>query len=278
MRTELPPATSASQLVCYTSCARKYFFNYVVHAEPEFRSLNLVLGSAVHSATQWYFAERMDGREPARALAEDICAVDLEALSMDQPIRWKNETPASLEADGRRLVRTYLDASASMSVTGIEERFEVPLIDPRTGETFGRPLRGFFDFTLEDRVVELKTSSKGWNDFDLKRHLQVGSYLFASSVLYPNLPRVEVDVIVKLKGKPRVERHLVERTTSELGWWISAAGAIESAIQAGVFPPTPSPMCRECEFEKRCEAMGDTPQPVAHRRAYRAMPVVFASL
>lgn len=256
MWAELPPATSASQLVSYVTCGRKYFLQYVEHAEPEYRSLNLVLGSAVHSSIGWYFSERTEGREPTVAGAEDICAIDLEALSMDQPIRWKkNETPVSLEAEARRLVRTFLDTNSHLSVMKIEERFEVPLVHPKTGETIGRPLRGFFDFVLEDRILELKTSSRGWSEFDLIRHLQVGGYAFASHVLYPNLPRVEVNVIVKLKGRPRVEKYLVERTPTELGWWLEAAGTIEAAIQSGSFPPSPSPLCHTCEYEKKCQGM-----------------------
>lgn len=276
MRTELPPATSASQLVSYATCARKFFLQYVAHAEPEYRSLSLVLGSAVHSAVGWYFGERMEGREPNVAAAEDICAIDLEALSMDQPIRWKNETPESLEAEGRRLVRTFLATNGHLAVTAIEERFEVPLVHPRTGETLGRPLRGFFDLLLEDRVIELKTSSRGWSDFELVRHLQVGAYAFASSVLYPNLSRVEVNVIVKLKGKPRVEKYLVERTTSELGWWLEAAAAIEATIQSGSFPPSPSPLCHTCEYEKRCASMTEPRRtvslPAARSRAASVAP------
>jgi hypothetical protein len=39
-------------------------------------------------------------------------------------------------------------------------------------------------------------------------------------------------------------------------WWFAAAAEIERAIAAGHFPPQPSPLCGECEYERACAATG----------------------
>ena len=268
MRPDIPPYTSASQLVSYTMCPRKYAFQYVHGIEPEFRSLSLVLGSAVHSAVGWWFTERLAGKTPAVCDAEEIVAADILATTVDAPIRWKEATPASLEAEARALVRTYLLAKGEIEVTAVEQAFQVDLVDSASGEVLGRPMKGYFDLVLpDDRVVELKTSARGWASEDLSRHLQVGAYAFALQQMRSRPSELEVHVVVKLKREPRVETYEVERGDSGTRWWLRAASEIEGAIASGHFPPKPSPLCRECEFETTCAGwVLATEAPATRRR------------
>lgn len=265
MNRGIPPSTSASQLVCFSMCPRKYAFNYVYGTPPAFRSLALVLGSAVHSALGWYFEQRMLGITPDVAEAEAILAADLQAETECKNVRWKDHTPESLEEEGRRLVRTYLNAKADLPVVAVEQSFVVDLMDPFTGECVGRQMKGFFDLVLEGgKVVELKTSSRGWQEFDLIRHLQVGAYAFAWNSLHGGPSQLEVQVIVKLKRKPRVETYSIERGEEHTRWWLAAARDIEHGIASGIFPPSPSALCHECEFETACSAFtGDDDTPLA---------------
>lgn len=268
-RSDPPPTTSASQLVAWSMCPRKYFFTYISDATPEFRSTSLVIGSTVHSAIEWYFEERLAGRTPTPAAAEDIFTMDFIAATTEVPVRFKDTTPDELEAEGRRLVTTYLAAHGSLPVVAVEQPFEVELVDPATGAEFGRPLKGYFDLVLEDRVVELKTSARGWSPHDLDRHLQLGAYCFASSTIFAALPVVETHVVVKLKREPRVERFVLERSAGELRWWMRAAKEIEAAIATMNFPPTPGPLCRDCEYSKACMALVDDVPLVAEQRPRR---------
>lgn len=263
MNRRMPPSTSASQLVSYAMCPRKYAMNYVYGAAPAFRSLSLVLGSAVHSAVGWYFEQRMRGVTPEVAEAEAILAADLQAETEGKVVRWKDHTPASLEEEGRRLLRAYLATKADLPVVAVEQPFIVDLVDPFTDECIGRQMKGFFDLVLEGgKVVELKTSSRGWQEFDLIRHLQVGAYAFAWNALHGGPSQVQVDVIVKLKREPRVETYLIERGERDTLWWLAAAREIECGIAAGIFPPSPSGLCHECEYEVACAAFtGDDELP-----------------
>ena len=84
---DLPPSTSASQLVSYTMCPRKFECQYVLGLEPEFRSTSLVLGSAFHSAIGWWHEERLAGRAPTVEAAATILSADLAAEAAGGPVR-----------------------------------------------------------------------------------------------------------------------------------------------------------------------------------------------
>jgi putative RecB family exonuclease len=273
MAPEIPATTSASQLVTYALCPRKYAFRYVYELPTEFTSTALLLGAAVHSAVAWWFEERLQGRRPRVARAQDILTADLTAGMAEATIRWKNTTPDALEAEARALLAFYLADHGELPVAEVEAPFELELKDPATGEVVGRPLTGYFDLVLENHtVVELKTSAKGWIAFDLIRHLQLGAYAFAANALHGAPASLEVHLVVRLKREPRFESYRLERAEPATRWWFEAARTIEAAIGDGHFPPTPSPLCRECEYEHACAAWtGQTPtlRRPRHRPALR---------
>jgi len=112
-------------------------------------------------------------------------------------------------------------------------------------------------------VVELKTSARGWREDDLTRHLQVGSYAFAHMMKCGGLSDLHIRVLLKLKREPRIETYRVQRGEPAVRWFLRAAWAIEEAILAGHFPPSPSYLCAECEYVSTCAAwVGDTPPEV----------------
>jgi putative RecB family exonuclease len=268
----LPPSTSASQLTTYVMCPRRFAFQYVLGVEPEFRSVALVLGSAIHSAVDWWYEERLASRTPTIEDALRIVSSDLLAEIEGHRIRWKAATPGSLDEDARRYLALYLEQHGAMEVAAVEQPFEVELEDSDTGEVRGRKLKGYFDLTLENhRIIELKTSARAWDENALVRHLQLGAYIHAANTLHGGPHPIEVQVIVKLKREPRIETHVVERGEPANRWWLRAAWAIEEAIAAGHFPPSPSPLCGECEFEKACAAWLEEPAMLAPRTR---LPVV----
>jgi CRISPR/Cas system-associated exonuclease Cas4 (RecB family) len=249
-------------------CPRKYALSYVYGLEPEFRSTALLLGSAVHGAIGWFFTEKLEGRAPTRARAEEVLAADLLAGAAGAQVRWKDATPESLEYEGRRFLRLYLERFGDLPVTAVEAPFGVELLDQESGEVLGRPLKGYFDLVLGDgRTVEVKTSARGWSEHDLSRHFQVGAYCYAGSADSGAPALLEVHVIVKLKREPRVDVFPVKRDQEACRWWFRAAAAIEHAIAQRAFPPAPGPLCRECEYEATCAGWTSTePADIAHRR------------
>jgi len=276
---DIPPTTSASQLVTYAMCGRLYLYRYVLHAEPEFRSINLALGSAVHSTIGWWFQEKLQGRQPTLEAGDRVFSADIAAETVQQPIRWKAQTPDELETKGQALVRTYLTTHGDLPVVRIEQRFEVDIEDPETGETLPRPLVGYFDLVVQDgdAIIEIKTAARAWHPLSLLRHLQVGAYVTAANALHGGPAQVAVHAILKQRA-PRVEEYPVERGEPDNAWFFHAAKAIEGAIYAGHFPPSPGPTCPECEHGKRCLAERGASahlQPsIVKRSTNRSLPVV----
>ena len=252
-RLDLPPTTSASQLISYTMCPRKFAFRYLEDVPPEFRSTALILGSAVHGGIGWFFEERLGGREPTIEAACTIAAADVAADVAPGGVRLGTSTAESLEDDARRLVKLYLESRSDMKVAAVERKLQLALADRETGEIFGRPLKGYLDLVLEDgTVVELKTASRRWSESDLARNLQLGAYSFALCEEDRTATKLAVHVLVKLKREPRLESFDVRFTRHELAWWQTAVRDIEAAIAAGHFPPTPSPLCHQCEYQRAC--------------------------
>ena len=219
----LPLHTSASQLVTYSMCGRKYYFSYIAQREPEYRSTALILGSAVGSAIGFWFERRLAGVTATMAEVDDVLAADLMAASMGPRVRWKGSSAAALEEEGRKYVHLYLASNGDLPVVAVEEPFDIELVDPETGEVHARRLRGYFDLRLADgRAVELKTSARAWTDGDLHRHLQVGAYMHVLG--NENMPpALDVHVIVKLKKLPRVDVFAVRPVSDQHLWWLSAA-------------------------------------------------------
>ena len=68
---------SVSQIKCFQMCPKKYFWRYVLGAEAEHRSANLVLGSAVHEALASYYSAIRNGKVP---VAEGVLAAFSDAF------------------------------------------------------------------------------------------------------------------------------------------------------------------------------------------------------
>ncbi len=168
MRHDRPLHTSASQLACFASCPRKYEYRYVEQREPEHRSTALALGSAVHGAVAWWFDEKIAARTPDVGDALKILHADLTAALTYPNVNWRGESQESLLADGEKLLRLFLDKHGDLPVIATEVRFDMPIVDPDTGETMPRPCTGFLD------LGACRANSRAGD-----RHLDRGPYLMA---------------------------------------------------------------------------------------------------
>jgi hypothetical protein len=200
-------------------------------------------------------------------VALEIVTVDLIAATAEVNVRWKDTTPDELASQARGLVRIYLDERGEMPVAAIEVGFSVELEDPRVeGSPLPRPLKGYFDLVLDDQtVVELKTSAKAWPESFLERHLQVGAYATVWNTLHGGPSQVELHVLVKNK-KPRLDSIRIERGEGNTAWWFAAAKSIEDAILDGHYPPSPGPLCVECEYQRTCARWGEVTGETRKRR------------
>ena len=248
---ELPEHTSASQLTTYASCPRKYELRYLEGAERESTAVGLMLGSAVHASLGWWHERRNHGAAPSVAEAVLVAEADMQASLDGPPVEWGRWTEGDFRAHTEAMVRFAIDTLGDMPVRASEVRFTLPLVDPTTGRTLPRALLGYYDFVLRDhRVVELKTSRAEYTDTTVRTSIQFAAYLTAMDEQH-SASRLELEVVVKTKT-PRLQRISLVPTPEIKLWFWQTAAAIERAIAAGHFPPSPGFGCASCEYRRQC--------------------------
>lgn len=249
---------SLSRVNAYLSCPLKYRFHYVDEIPPPWRAAALAFGSSVHAAVEWFHKARLDGKTPT---VEEIIAIfeaDWFAANLDPLVFSDKDSKEALTEKGGDMVRLYVAESNGKLPKFIEQRFEIDLVDPSTGEAFDIRLRGIIDLVEEDDLlVDLKTAARTIEDGGLERHLQLSTYALAYYLTFGTIPRLRLDMLLKTK-QPRLERHETTRTIEDLGWTAQLIAGVARAIEARQFYPNPSWRCTECEYFAHCQAWRGT--------------------
>ena len=80
---------------------------------------------------------------------------------------------------GKELLSAYYH-TPPRPLQDAEVSFQVPLVNPTTGEVLEVPLRGVIDLVeANDTVIEFKTSQKRWALADLPDNVQLTAYSYA---------------------------------------------------------------------------------------------------
>ena len=242
-------ALSASKITSYLQCPRKYRFRYIDRMPSRWKAAALALGSAVHGALETFHEQRAQGRAMSPEAAGALFRIDWAAEGVEA-IKFKDgEGPDGLAATGERLVRLYAAENQDVEVRAAEVAFELLLAD-------GVVLRGVFDVLLAgDRVREMKTAARDYDEGTLARHVQVSAYAWAYPALFGRPAVIEVVALLKTKV-PRIVKHEVTRSSVEQAWFVELAVEVARAINAGAFPPNPSWACADCEYAEACQQSG----------------------
>jgi putative RecB family exonuclease len=218
--------------------------------EPAFRSGALALGSAVHSTLDWLHRAWKGTGRPAEDQVLRIFDADLTTQVRDGvPLRGD---PEALRTQGWKLLEVYLHETPVKAIRAVELPFEVPIVDPRSGEELPVPLRGYVDLIEADgTLVEVKTASRKPDPTALQLHLQMTAYSYAMTRIYGERPKARLDCLMKTQ-EPRLERIPVEREEADDAHLFVLASEVLSAIERQSFFPNPGWMCRDCEFRPVC--------------------------
>ncbi|MFZ5479097.1 MAG: PD-(D/E)XK nuclease family protein [Myxococcota bacterium] len=246
---DLPPYLSVSQVTTYLGCPRKYRFRYVERREPEKRSADLALGSAVHSAIEWWANERMAGRSPEADAALRILRVDWHAQTATNEYDFEDRTPEELKLLGENLVRLFVERFKEEVPLGSEQRFEVELRHPLTGVAIPPRLVGVIDLVLDGALGEIKTAARktGVETYIL----QLAAYSYAWRETMGVRPKIRVIELIKTKT-PKVEVEEVTLTDRQEAWFVEVAIEAYFSMLAGAFHPNPGWMCERCEYRRAC--------------------------
>jgi PD-(D/E)XK nuclease superfamily len=183
------PHVSFTQIDQYLRCPLKYRFTYVDRLTPEFVPAALAFGSGIHGAAAFLFNGAAAGAPPALDEVQGYFESYWNLETEHKPIRFgEKDTKASLlDLAVRMLEVLYRNREPGTEIVGVEQPFDVPLIDLDTGEVLERALVGTLDLIERDAerrvvVVDLKTSARKYTDLKVDLSLQLSVYSYATAM------------------------------------------------------------------------------------------------
>jgi putative RecB family exonuclease len=252
---------SYSQLNTYLSCPLKYRFQYVEQHKPERIGSGLVFGKAIHEAAATFHRSIMEDGEPLpESVATQIFEEHLLRELKESPIHFKKgEKPESLVKKGAELVSILYKRERTNKVILVEQPFEAPLVNDKTGEVSDVSLFGVMDLVEEDQegnrvIVDLKTSGTRYDDFRMQSDQQLTFYSelgAANGLLTDENALLRFDVLLKQKV-PSMESYYTVRGLKDRLRLKKTIFQVLEAIAAGIFYPTPSFMCGDCGYSSHC--------------------------
>ena len=258
------PHVSFTQIDQYLRCPLKYKFTYVDRATPDFVPAALAFGSGIHGAAALLLRRHRRGHAARRWRR---CRATSRATGTSRPARsairfGERDTKASLLDLARRMLAVlYREREPEMEIVGVEQPFDVPLIDLDTGEVLDRALVGTLDLLERDAagglvVVDLKTSARKYSDLQVEASLQLSVYSYATQMnglADEQDLRLRFDVLTKTK-QPELCRYWTTRDRAANVRLFRLAAEVLQAIEAGVFHPNPGWQCKDCQFRSQCWA------------------------
>ena len=245
---------SSSQVTAYLGCPLKYRFRYVDKIPPPWRPAALAFGSSIHAAVEWFHRERLAGRTPPVEKVIAIFNADWYAQNVEPLVFGQWDSKDRLSEKGRAMLAVYVASVNGTLPAAVEEKFEIDLVDPSTGEIFDLRLRGVIDLREADgTVVDLKTAGRTLESGGLERHLQLSIYALAEFLRRDVIPNLRLDMLMKTK-EPKLERHETTRTVEDLAWTARLIHRVGAAIESGHYFPNPSWRCGECEYFAHCQS------------------------
>jgi putative RecB family exonuclease len=138
MRTQ--PHVSFTQLDQYLRCPLKYRFTYVDRLRPDFVPAALAFGSGIHGAAAFLFRGRTDGTQPSVADVQAYFEGYWKIETSNRPIRFgeKDTKESLLDLACRMLEVLHKNQEPGVEIVGVEQPFDVPLVDLDTGELLDR--------------------------------------------------------------------------------------------------------------------------------------------
>lgn len=247
---------SYSAVSTFQACPLRYYFRYLRGLPEPCVSASLVFGSAIHEAIAMYYRERLRGiPKPPFDLLQQVYHETWTHFG-SQTIRFgKEENRRSLDDLSDRVL-TAFQASESARLSGrilaIEEELRGELI-PGCPEILAR-----VDLVVDTGpaliLTDFKTSRARWSQEQVDESAaQLLLYHDLVQTLAGGKPvRLRFAVITKTKVPTLIE-HQVPADSRQIERTKRIVQRVWTAIQTGVFYPSPSPMnCGTCPFREPC--------------------------
>ncbi len=248
-----PETISVSQINLYRTCSLKYRFQYIDQLPKLTRPVPLVFGSAVHATLEWLHKARKAGGQPPLDDLLRVFEADWHAQCLDVEILFPDTSAAQFLVKGKELLSAYYHRPPR-PVQDAEVFFQVPLVNPVTGEVLEVPLRGVMDLIEADgTLIEFKTSLRRVPVAELPDQVQLTAYSYAYELLFGRAPTALQLVNLVRTRQPAIEVHKTDRNKQDYERFFYLAKEVHRGIQTSVFIPNRGCwLCKDCEYERDC--------------------------
>jgi putative RecB family exonuclease len=256
---------SKSQIQTYLICPRKFYFQYVMGAMPEFTPASLPFGRALHAAVATFYRSIKDtGSRPELLSIINEFEAEWEKEVAGQRMSFQGKTSVDSHLDlGKALLQKFYEEVQPRKVEAVEYPFAVALSDPNTGDPLEVSLVGVVDLIESDDegnliIAELKTSSKRYAESQGENQLDGMIYAYAMDKLGFRTTNAETliryDVLVKTKS-PAFQQIYFNKTPQDYGRLARWIQEVLHAIEHESFFPNFGWACHNCQFRSRCWSM-----------------------
>ena len=185
----------------------------------------------------------------------------------DVPLQEDDEDGAGLAGHvdrGVSMLHAFYEnagAKQNLVVEAVEQRFEVEIHDPDTGEVLEEKLVGVIDLiALEDGrrfIFEHKTSARKYTADQLAYDVQPTAYGLAVGKMGMGDVGMKYQVLVKTKI-PTIQIAEVKRSAQDEDDLLRTVQGVLRAVDAGVSYPLRGWQCRSCPFQEPCARRGSS--------------------
>jgi putative RecB family exonuclease len=246
---------SPSQIFLYLTCSLKYRFQYIDRLPKLTRSATLIFGSAMHSALEWLHKAVKKGKRPPLDEILRVFEAGWNAQTLGEKVSFaeNGDSPEAMVRKGKELLSQFYHQFA-MPVKEAELSFQLPLVNPRTGEALDIPFRGVIDLVEDGDVLdEFKTSQKSWSASDLPDNVQLTSYAYAYQMLFGRPPKTLRLINLVRTKHVKIEPMTTERGEQDYVRLFHLGKEVLKGVTTQVFIPNRGCwLCKDCEYDRDC--------------------------
>ena len=250
---------SPSRLTLWGKCPLAFRRRYIDGIESP-STPSLFIGKVVHGVLEHVYRCLDIGAPPA---TDDLPAfveaawtrsLELEPTFFDDEV---HEQKCRQQAHD--LAATYLSEIniAEEKPVAIEKRFEVPMIDPLTGEDLGLPLVGIVDLVLDGMngpvIVDFKTAASASGHCEIQHEIQLTAYSYLiRQMLDRDESSLEIRQLVKTKTPKIVAHQFPPRSEEHFKRFLDLVREYIDGLDRGVFNYRPGFGCMICDQAGLC--------------------------
>ncbi len=250
---------SPSRLNLWSKCPLAFRRRYVDGIESP-STPSLFVGKVVHGVLEHVYScldvgtFATNGDIPAFVEAAWLRTMELEPTFFDDE---NHEQKCRQQVHD--LAAAYLQEIniAEEKTVAIEKRFEVPLIDPSTGENLGIPLVGIVDLVLDGMdgpvIVDFKTAASASGCCEIQYEIQLTAYAYLiRQLLDRDESSLEIRQLVKTKTPKIVVHRFPSRNDDHFKRFFGVVREYLESLDRGVFNYRPGFGCQLCDHAGLC--------------------------